>query len=170
MQPTDIALLFDHLYWIRDKILDAADQPQIDWPGEAPIGLRDLRATLVHELDVEWSWRRRLEGADRTDFPPEYEELVADDFDDVAAIRDRWLEDEGEMRAFLASLTAEDLVGPCRVEKRGPGHELWTHLQHLYTHGLQQFSDAAWLLSSQQDGSPGEIDFLEFLEARQPAV
>jgi uncharacterized damage-inducible protein DinB len=167
MQQTDITLLFDHLYWVRDKVLDAADDPSLDWPGEAPVGLRGLRATLVHELDVEWSWRRRLLADDRTDFPADDEELRPDDFEDVAAVRARWLEDEGEMRAWLERLADADLASPCGVERRGPGHPLWFHLMHVYSHGMQQLSDAAWLLSSQDGGSPGEIDFLEFVATRQ---
>ena len=58
MQPSEIALIFDHLYWVRDRILDTASAPGVTWPGTAPAGLLDLRATLVHELDVEWSWRQ----------------------------------------------------------------------------------------------------------------
>jgi uncharacterized damage-inducible protein DinB len=167
MQSHDIALLFDHLYWVRDKILAAADDPGMDWPGEAPAGLRGLRATLVHELDVEWSWRRRLQAHDRTDFPADDVELMPEDFDDVPAIRDRWLQDEQEMRAWLTQLGDEELAGSCGVERRGPGHPLWFHLVHVYSHGMQQLSDAAWMLSSQDNGSPGEIDFLEFVEAHQ---
>ena len=45
-------------------------------------------------------------------------------------------------------------------------HPLWWHLQHLYTHAIQQLSNAAWLLSA--DGhSPGGLDFLEFVESRE---
>src|SRR3954469_23167983 len=167
MQSHDLALLFDHLYWVRDKVLAAADDPAMDWPGEAPVGLRGLRATLVHELDAEWWWGRGLQAADRRDCPADAVDLVPDDFDDVAAVRARWLEDEAEMRAWLGRLTDADLAGPCRVERRGPGHPLWFHLLHVYSHAMQQLSDAAWMLSSQDHGSPGEIDFLEFVEARQ---
>jgi hypothetical protein len=56
------------------------------------------------------------------------------------------------------------LEGPCRDEKR-TSHPLWYHFQHLYTHGIQQFADAAVLLS-RAGHSPGEIDFLEFVEHR----
>ena len=37
---------------------------------------------------------------------------------------------------------------------------------YLYTHGIQQLSNAAWMLSA--DGhSPGELDFLQFLNVRE---
>ncbi len=165
MQPSEIALIFDHLYWTRDRILDAAASPGVTWPGTAPKDLLDLRATLVHELDVEWSWRRRLTSADPTEFPPEDVELVAEDFPTVDSIRERWIGDEMEMRAWLGSLSAKALDGPCAAEHTG-SHPLWWHLQHLYTHGLQQLSNAAWMLTA--DGhSPGDLDFLGFVESRE---
>ena len=165
MQPSEIALIFDHLYWVRDRILDAASAPGVTWPGTAPDGLLDLRATLVHELDVEWSWRQRLTGPDPTAFSVEDVELVPDDFPSVASIRERWTGDEMELRAWLASLSAKALDGPCGAEV-SRSHPLWWHLQHLYTHAIQQLSNAAWLLSA--DGhSPGGLDFLEFVESRE---
>ncbi len=165
MQPSEIALIFDHLYWVRDRILDAANAPGVSWPGRAPDGLLNLRATLVHELDVEWSWRRRLTSPDPTEFPPEDVELVPDDFPSVASIRERWTGDEMELRAWLASLSAKALDGPCGAEA-SRSHPLWWHLQHLYTHAVQQLSNAAWMLSA--DGhSPGDLEFLSFVEARE---
>ena len=156
--------LFDHLYWVRDRILTLADDPAVRLTDEAPPTTRDLRATLVHELDVEWSWRVRLERADPTAFAPDDEELVAADFPTVETVRERWRDDEAEMLAWLAALTDADLAARCRAE-RSLEHPFWHHLQHLYTHGIQQFSDAATLLSA-QGHSPGELDFLEFVEQR----
>ena len=66
------------------------------------------------------------------------------------------------MRSWLETLTDETLNAPWEVEKPG-GRPLWQHLMHLYTHAIQQLSDAAVILS-QADSSPGELDFLEFLE------
>jgi uncharacterized damage-inducible protein DinB len=165
MQQTDVATLFDHLYWLRDRVLAAAEGPDVPLTTDTPITTRDLRATLVHELDVEWSWRVRLQRDDRTDFSPDDEELVPGDFPTIATIRDRWLIDEDEMRTWIAGLTDVDLAGPCRTEATG-SHPFWYHLQHLYSHGLQQLSEAAVLLT-RAGHSPGEIDFLEFVEDRE---
>jgi len=165
MRQTDVATLFDHLYWLRDRLLNAAGEPGVPLTDEAPVTTRDLRATLVHELDVQWSWRGRLRGPDPADFSPDDLELNPADFPTIAAIRERWREDEAEMRGWIASLTDADLDGPCRAEK-STSHPLWYHLQHLYTHGMQQFADAAVLLS-RAGHSPGEIDFLEFVEQRE---
>jgi len=165
MQPAEIAALFDHLYFVRDRILGVADAPGVVLVDPSPPTGRDLRGTLVHELDVEWSWRVRLASADRTQFAQTDEELDAADFPDVEAIRKHWAADEAEMRAWLGTLGHLELDGPCGTETTGDGHPFWYHLQHLYSHALQQFADAATLLSA-SGHSPGELDFLEWAEAQ----
>ena len=164
MNRSDVVLLFDHLYWVRDRVLAAADDPSIDMATAAASTLRDLRATLVHELDVEWSWRVRLQRDDPTDFAPDDRELEPADFPTLSALSDRWTADEAEMRAWLGSLTDGALAATCLAEP-GATHPFWFHLQHLYSHGLQQLSDAASILTA-AGRSPGELDFLEFVEDR----
>jgi DinB family. len=166
VRPADIAALFDHLYWVRDRVLVASDDPAAPFIDQASPTLRDLRTTLVHELDVEWSWRERLAGPDPTSFSADDEDLVATDFANVAAIRDRWATDEAAMRTWLASLDKAALAASCRAEESGGRHPLWFHLQHLYSHAIQQFADAAVVLTA-AGRSPGELDFLQFVEDRE---
>ena len=66
------------------------------------------------------------------------------------------------MRRWFATLDEAELNGPCRAERSG-SHPLWFHLQHLYSHAIQQFADAATLLTAARH-SPGELDFLEYVE------
>ncbi len=159
MRATEAATLFDHLYWVRDRILDAASSAVDVFTDATPSTTRDLRATLVHELDVEWSWRERLKGADWNEWGPDAE-LRAEDYPSIVAIAEHWRRDEQETRAWLAGMTDGDLdAGPVRAEDRQP---LWHYVLHLYSHGLQQFSEAAVLLSA-AGHSPGDIGFLEFI-------
>lgn len=51
---------------------------------------------------------------------------------------------------------------PVRDEDRQP---LWHYVMHLVSHGIQQFSEAAVLLSM-AGHSPGDIGFLEFVGRR----
>jgi len=164
MTGSDVVILFDHLYWMRDQVLAAAAEPGVELADPAPPTIRSLGATLVHELDVEWSWRERLAGPDPSAFSPDDVELNPADFPTVDAIRERWLADEIEMRAWLGGLSDADVSGPCRAE-RNRSHPLWYHLVHVYTHAMQQFSDCAVLLT-RAGHSPGEIDFLEFADPR----
>lgn len=162
MRTSDATTLFDHLYWARDAVLRAAAELDADeFTASDTVTNRGLRATLVHELDVQWSWRERLKGADWEEWG-EDAELRGDDYATVEAVAEHWRRDEVDMRAWLASLTDADLdATPVRDEDRQP---LWHYVMHLYSHGLQQFSEAAVLLT-RTGHSPGDIGFLEFVQA-----
>ena len=80
MDIADARLLIDHLYWMRDRVLTRAGEPDVALTDPAPVTTRDLRATLVHELDVEWSWRVRLQRDDPTAFSPDDEEPIQVNF------------------------------------------------------------------------------------------
>src|SRR5688500_54283 len=110
MQNSDAIELFEYLYWARDTILRAAAELTDDeFTSTETVTNRDLRATLVHELDVQWSWRERLKGADWDKLGPD---LNADDYPTVEAVAGHWKRDEADMRAWLAALTDADLEAP----------------------------------------------------------
>ena len=161
MRVTEAAELFDYLYWMRDAVLLQAAALDADrWRGTDTVTNRDLRATLVHELDVQWSWRERLRGADWDEWGPDAD-LKAGDYPTVEALTEHWRRDEAETRAWLAGLTDADLdAPPVRDEDRQP---LWQYVMHLVSHGIQQFSEAAVLLTD-AGASPGDIGFLEFVQ------
>lgn len=159
MQRTDVDLLLDHLYLMRDRIIASArEAPGALGDPDHPT-VRSLHATLVHELDVEWSWRERLASAHPTEFGDAETELTVEDLPTIDAIEARWREDETAMRAWIADLGDAGLAGSCRAERKAR-HPMWVHVIHLYSHGIQQFSDAATLLTL-AGASPGELGFLE---------
>ncbi len=58
MRTGEVLSLFDYMYWANRRLLDATERlPAGGFMASAAATTRDLRATLVHELDVEWSWR-----------------------------------------------------------------------------------------------------------------
>jgi uncharacterized damage-inducible protein DinB len=152
----DVRVLFDYLYWLRDRVLNAAaGLSSQTFTSEETVTTRTLRATLVHELDVQWSWRGRLRTGS---FGPE-DDLDPDDFPTVEALAERWRQDKAEMRQWIDSLTEAQLDAP------PPGEEdplpLWYYVMHLVSHSIQQFSEAAVLLT-RAGHSPEDIGFLEF--------
>jgi uncharacterized damage-inducible protein DinB len=163
-----IRLLVDHLYWVNHRLLDAAARlDPATFVSSPTFASRDLRATLVHELDVEWSWRMALEGR-----PPEEwgsdAELVPDDFPDVATLRERWDADEAEMRAWLGTLGDDDLAATLHPGLSRTSRPLWQFVIHIVTHAAHQQADAAAMLTA-AGASPGEIGFLEFLGVTERA-
>ena len=159
MQRTDVDSLIDYLYWANGRLLDSAERLTAEeFLAPTTVTTRDLRATLVHELDVEWSWRLNLQG--RLDSATE--DLKPEDYADVAALRDHWRRDESEMRAWLAGLPDEAFEADVSSELSRDGRPLWQYLMHIVFHAAQQQSDAATLLTLAGQ-SPGELGYLEFV-------
>ncbi|MGH2428220.1 MAG: DinB family protein [Candidatus Limnocylindria bacterium] len=161
MQTSEAVLLFDYLYWARDAVIRAAQELSADdFVGTETVTNRDLRATLVHELDVQWSWRERLRGADWDEWGPDAD-LKPGDYATVGAVAEHWRRDEAAMRIWLDALTDGDLAAP--PPGKDDPYPLSFYVMHLVSHGIQQFSEAAVLLT-RAGHSPGDIGFLEFVE------
>ena len=165
MRQADIELLLDHLFFVRDRVLAAAREAPDALDDPAPPTIRDLHATLVHEVDVEWSWRDRLDSDHPAAFDDAEDELTVGDLPTIDAIETRWRIEETAMRDWVARLGDAGLEGPCDAESPGR-HPMWFHVVHLYTHGIQQLADAATLLTA-AGRSPGELDFLDYVESRE---
>ena len=171
MRRKDIETLFGFSYWMKDRVLDcAAKLTRAEFLAPSGVTTRDLRATLVHTLDVEQSWRARLQGKPEDVWK---KDLPVSDYPTAKALIDHWRRDEHEMKAWLATLDDEtlakihDLSGSPRKER----FPLWYYLLHIHAHTQQQLSDAAVLLTRFRQ-SPGNIDFLDFadhIHKRTPA-
>jgi uncharacterized damage-inducible protein DinB len=143
MRTADIQSLFDFTYWADRRMLQAAAAiPEADFTGPSGSTYRNLRGTLVHTLDVEMSWRRRLRGEPKEIWDASLE--VAD-YPTVAALAAHWARDEAEMRDWLATLTDDDLVA---IQDLGNADRfpLWYYLVHVVTHSEQQRRDAQLIL------------------------
>jgi uncharacterized damage-inducible protein DinB len=160
MRPSEIAALFEYLYWIRDRALvQAARLPRAAFVDPSTVAYRDLRATLVHELDVERSWRLRLQGA-----PPNAWDVTLEpaDYPDVAALAAHWQRDEAETVGWLSGLTETHLAEAVTVN-RLEGFPLATYLVHVVMHGVESLSAVAILL--QRAGEPmGDVGYLDFID------
>lgn len=146
MRGAEIRALLEYLYWIRDRVLSAASQAEPD---------ADLRAKLVHELDVESGWRARLLGAEEIDLDPA-------NFPTIDAIADHWQRDEHEMWAWIATLTDHALAGPSAHEANQV-FPLWYYLVHVVCHGIQELEEAVVLLGP-SGHSPRDLGFLDYAD------
>ncbi len=166
MRRTDVLGLFDYTYWVTHRLLDAADRlSPHEFTATATVGTRDLRATLVHELDVEWSWRLNLQGKQMDEWGPD-EDLSPDDYSAVASLRGHWRRDEAEMRAWLETLTDDALTAPTSSAFTEDTRPLWQYLVHILTHAAQQQAEAAALLTL-AGRSPGDIGYPAYLNATE---
>jgi uncharacterized damage-inducible protein DinB len=160
MRSTDIVSLFEYLYWIRDRALAQANElPAAEFVDPTTVAYRDLRATLVHELDVERSWRLRLQGEPDAIWDIT---LQADDYPDLATLADHWQRDEADTLTWLAALTEAELSAPVTVNGL-EGFSLWTYLVHVVMHGVESLSAAAILLH-RTGHSIGEVGYLDFID------
>jgi uncharacterized damage-inducible protein DinB len=161
MRSHDVVRLFEYLYWIRDRVLaGVAGLPSDAYLSPDTVAYRDLRTTLVHELDVERSWRLRLRGAPTKVWDVT---LEAVDYSDVASLGDHWQRDEAETLEWLAGLDEDDLAAP--VTANGlEGFPLSTYLLHVVFHGTESLSAAAILLH-RAGASIGDVGYLDFIDS-----
>lgn len=157
MRNPEIQKLFAYLYWIRDRVLRAVGDAGPEVLGAIQPGpSRDLRATLVHELDIESGWRARLSGDEEVDLDPA-------DFPTIEAIAEHWQRDEAEMQRWLATLTDEALAMPPPRET-DQSFPLWYYLMHVVSHGIQEFEEAVVLLGL-SGRSPQNLGFLDYADS-----
>jgi uncharacterized damage-inducible protein DinB len=163
MHTTDVRTLFDFTYWADRQILVAAAAvSDDDFVRPISFTYRNLRGTLVHTLDVELSWRRRLRGEPKEDWDVS---LAVEDFPTAAALIEAWARDEAEMRAWLDSLTDDDLAEVVDLGNtdRFP---LWFYLVHIVTHSEQQRRDAQIILEH-LGHPPPDLEFLYYADSLQ---
>lgn len=159
MQTGDIAVLIDYNYWANAQVLAAAARLAPDAFAAQPTPpTRTVREALVHQLDVEWSWRLRWQGQG------EVEALSAEEFATVEQLAVRWRADEQSMRSFVATLGDADLAQSAAFGGGKP-LPLWVYIVHVINHGTQQRADAAVLLTL-AGCSPGDLDLGDFAQTQ----
>ena len=160
MRQRELATLFDFTYWAHRRILaTAARLTDAQFRLPSVIVGRDLRGTLVHTLDTEWSWRRRLQRRPEEEWR---KSLPVSDYRNVAALADHWKRDEAEMREWVASLDDESLARSADLDPRNE-YPLWYYVVHIIAHSQQHRSESAQLLT-QLGHSPGDLDFLDYAD------
>ena len=166
MNIDDVKQLYEYNYWANDQIFRSAQKVTIEqFQATESFPHGGLRGTLRHILNAETSWRSRFEGSaiNRLD-----EKL----YSTLESLETRRQEEERAMGSYLDTLSDENLAlhygqseWPEQVRAvRGEESLLWYYLVHVVNHGTQHRSEAAALLT-EYGQSPGDLDFVVFLEA-----
>lgn len=171
MKTDDIKLLYEYNCWANRRILTTCAKVSLEQyvaPTSFGVGHGSLRATLIHTLDAEWQWRITCQGFYNTlltDAEYDATELTEAQFPTLNALEEHWQAEQQEMRAYIGTLSDEQLNGILRYTIPGGivrERVLWHCLLHAVNHGTQHRSEAAALLTS-YGHSPGDIDFTLFL-------
>jgi uncharacterized damage-inducible protein DinB len=164
MKKEQIAMLYDYNYWANARVLSATTRLSREhFTGPARLSHGSVRGTLVHVLGTEIVWRSRWqEGVSLSSLPAESALPTLED------LQIRWAEEERKMRAYLASLTDENLNSRLHYKstKGAPFQNvLWHLLVHVVNHGTQFRGEAAVALT-EYGQSPGDLDLLAFLREK----
>ena len=161
MNRSDLTTLYEYSCWATARVLQAADGLEAEQFLATPQGYpSSLQATLLHVLSAERLWRIRLE----TGSSPEA--LRPEDVPTVALLKERWVEEQQAMRAYLGTLDDAALDRQVQFRRRtGDLSEplvLWHLLMQLVTHGAAHRAEAAAMLTTFGQ-SPGDLDFLIYV-------
>ncbi|MCW5878684.1 MAG: DinB family protein [Anaerolineales bacterium] len=155
--------IYEYNYWANKLLLSKAEGLSAEQFSQATsFSWRSLRGTLAHILDGEHGWRVIFQQG-----VAKFDVLVGAQFADAGAMRERWLEDEAEMWAYLKGVSNADLQETITFDDSGwtVKRTLWHCLWHVVNHGMQHRSECAAMLTDFGQ-SPGDIDFTVFLYQR----
>jgi uncharacterized damage-inducible protein DinB len=166
MNKEYIQTLYNYNAWANTRILDAAarlSQEQLTSSGGASYD--SIHAPLVHILGAQELWLARWnEVSPRTILDPK-------DFSTLGEIRSYWNEIEAHTRAFVEAIDEADLPRVIQyINLKGETwkYPLWQMMVHQVNHATQHRSEIAMILS-QFGQSPGELDFLIYIDTTKPS-
>jgi uncharacterized damage-inducible protein DinB len=154
VKASELRFLFAYDRWGTRRVLNVAvGLDPADWSRPESVGERGLGGILVHTLGAHQRWRNGWQGRD--DQPrPEQEPLLSPD-----DLRDRWEAEWAALDDYLDGLT------DAAADGTWDGVPLWQTMVHVVNHGTQHRSEAAALLTA-AGRSPGDLDFIDFVEER----
>jgi uncharacterized damage-inducible protein DinB len=161
-----IRTLYAYNTWANERILSTSAQltpERFLADGGASFG--SVRDTLVHTMGAQWIWLSRWQGVSpRAVFS-------AHDFPDLAAIRARWAEIEHDTHLFVGALAGDSLarvIAYTNTKGKPFAYPLWQLMFHQVNHATQHRSEMAALLT-QSGHSPGDLDFVRYLDGLKPS-
>lgn len=159
MSPAEMQVLFDYNAWANRRVLSAAEKlttEQFVIPLHS--SFTSVRDTLAHIYGAEWIWLERFQGRSPAALPS------AEEFRDVAGLRDKWLEHELHLLTFVRGLSQADLDREMEYKTLRFGvyrNPLWQSMQHVVNHGTYHRGQVTTLLR-QLGAQPILTDLMHF--------
>ncbi len=159
MTSEEMRLLYDYNSWANRRILDVcAALTDEQFTRDLASSFRSVRDTLAHIMGAEWIWLERWRGSSPGALPK------ADQFPNLASLRQRWAELESDLLRFVASLSQEALTGALSYrtfDGKPQSQPLWQMLQHLANHGSYHRGQVTTMLR-QLGAKPVSTDLIGF--------
>ena len=159
MSPDEMQLLYDYNAWANRRVLSAAEKLTAE---EFLIPLHSsfssVRETLAHIYGAEWAWLERFQGRTPNALP------IAEEFRDIAGLRNKWLEHEQRLLTFVRGLSQADLDREMEYKTFKFGvyrNPVWQSMQHVVNHGTYHRGQVTTLLR-QLEAQPILTDLMHF--------
>jgi uncharacterized damage-inducible protein DinB len=167
MSPAEIQQLYDYNAWANRRSLDATEKLKAE-DFTKPLGssFSSVRDTLAHIYGAEWIWLERFQGRSPAALPN------VGDFKDLASLRERWVEQEQRLLAFVRGLTQSDLDREMEYKTLKFGiyrNPLWQSMQHVVNHGSYHRGQVTTMLR-QLGAQPILTDLMHFYRERAVAM
>jgi uncharacterized damage-inducible protein DinB len=167
MTPQEMTLLYEFNAWANGRMLGAvAAVKQEEFLRAMGSSFGSLRDTAAHIYGAEWVWLERFQGRSPAGLPDVTE------FQDVAALRDKWAELQERLHKFVGSLTQDDLNREIEYKTLKFGvyrNPLWQSMQHVVNHGTYHRGQVTTLLR-QLGAQPVLTDLMHYYRERATAA
>lgn len=153
MTLQDAVMMFDYIYWARDRVLgivDTLDQEAFTRDMKNSTG--SIHETLVHMFGSERLWSTRWKGES-----PKGRERP-EDYPTAAAVRARWSETERDIRQILGAMKSGDeqrLVQYTTLEGAPVAYPWWQTAMQVTNHSSYHRGQVITMLRQQGVAATG---------------
>lgn len=165
-----LVLLFDHHYWAMNQLVEVMStlsEEQFTAPS-THFYQGTAKQTLLHILDVDWSWMQWCMGLPGKDYLWEVRTLP-----ELDTMQHFLKEEEKRVKVYVSALTEQELDTEIDfgIESGGATRRTsrWKILLHLITHAIEHKTELGHFLT-ECGHLPGELDFMHYLtQVRHPS-
>jgi uncharacterized damage-inducible protein DinB len=167
MTPEEMRVLYDYNAWANRRQLEAVGKVSTE-EFLRPMGssFGSLRDTTAHIYGAESVWLDRFQGRSPGALPD------VQQFQNVAGLKEKWLEQEGRLLVFVGGLRQEDLDRVIEYKTFNFGvyrNALWQSMQHVVNHGTYHRGQVTTLLR-QLGAQPVLTDLMHYYRERGAAA